>query len=439
MFNKLKLKFLIINMSLLTFVFVTIFTVIYISTTVIGQKQIDITLKKALHSPELEYSPSNDEHIESQNNINKHANSNINSSYFLNYAFSKLTSSKTQMIPGSAGIILASTDYENDTIYYSTVLDIDNSIIEEKIFDTIKKTELSGNIKIDENNFAFLKKFENNELHIAFVDITFQKNISLNLLKTLLSVGSLSLIILFLISLYFANKAIKPIETVFEKQKQFVADASHELKTPLTIIKTNIALLLSNGNEKISNQVKWIKYIDSQTDRMTKLINDMLSLAKIDNSNKNYYHVKFDFSNLLKNTLLEFEAPFFENKIHLRTNIKNNISLSGNKDNIKKLLNILLENAIKHTPKENKIDISLRKNKNKIELIIKNYGTIISNDCTSKIFERFYRPDNSRNRETGGYGLGLSIAKSIVEEHKGKIYAKSGNNFTVFIVEVPQK
>ena len=163
----------------------------------------------------------------------------------------------------------------------------------------------------------------------------------------------------------------------------------------------------------------------------------MLSLAKIDYNICHDEFVVFNLSKLLNNILLTFEAVIFENKIELESNIEEDISIKGDKESIKKVLTILLDNAIKYTNQSGKIDVDLRQEKNKIKIKVKNSGEGINKKDINKIFERFYRVDTSRARESGGYGLGLSIAKSIVENHNGKIYAESNvGKDTTFIIEL---
>ena len=238
------------------------------------------------------------------------------------------------------------------------------------------------------------------------------------------------------ISIYLTNKTIKPIKESFEKQKEFIANASHELKTPLTIIRTNTSLVLSNSSETVGSQSKWLNYINNQIERMSKLIDEMLSLAKLDTGKELEEFIVFDISKLINNVLLTFEAVLFENNIELSSNIEEDITIKGDRESIKKVFIILLDNAIKYTNKNGKIDVELNKDKNKIKLKIKNTGEGIKKEDLDKIFERFYRLDTSRARDTGGYGLGLSIAKSIVESHNGKIYAESNiGKDTTFIIE----
>ncbi|MGL5348246.1 MAG: sensor histidine kinase, partial [Peptostreptococcaceae bacterium] len=273
---------------------------------------------------------------------------------------------------------------------------------------------------------------------VVLLDRSYLQNTVAQLLRSFILVGAVSLIVLLIISFYLTNRALRPIKETFEKQKQFIADASHELKTPLTIIKTNASLVLSNPDDTVRNQSKWINYISSQGDRMSELINEMLSLAKLDvEENKIELH-SINMSKIVQSIMLGFDAIIYENGIELEENISRDIFINGDSESIKKLFSILMDNAIKHSNKSGKITVDLFKEKNKVKLIVKNTGEGIAPEHLEKIFERFYRVDTSRVRETGGYGLGLSIAKSISTQHKGKIYAKStvGEDST-FIVELP--
>ena len=399
MFDKLKRKFIIINMTLLTVVFIAIFSTIYIMTMVSAARQTEFTLNTLMHAPP-KLSPNN---------------------------------------PAIATSIIVELDKEHNVVDVFSLFDIEKESIEEAISQAIKSKEPSNNLKIEGSSYAFLKQDTPRGMKIVFADRSPQQEMAINLLKIFFLVGGISLIILLLISMYFANRTIKPIKEVFEKQKQFITDASHELKTPLTIIRTNTALVLSNSEETVKSQSKWIGYINSQIDRMSKLIDDMLSLAKLDNPQQKVYFSSFDISKTLENILLSFEAVLYESNIELDFHTNKNIFINGEKESIKKLFNILMDNAIKNTPPKGKVFVNLSCEKNKIEIEIKNTGDGIPKEHIDKIFERFYRADDSRNRDSGGYGLGLSIAKSIVNEHNGNIYVKSNiNEYTSFIVELPQ-
>ncbi len=396
MFDKLKKKFILINMSLLTMVFVLIFGTIYISTSISMEKDLEHELKNTISNP-------------------------------------RKPGPNSPMISSS---IIVELDSDNNIAKVTSYMEIDEDILQEAIYTIIKSESNSDKIKIEGSSYGYLKEYNPKGMKIVLMSREPQINVLNNLLKVFIGIGSISLIVLLFISIYLTNRTIKPIKESFEKQKQFIANASHELKTPLTIIRTNTSLVLSNGSETVESQSKWLNYINNQIERMSKLIDEMLSLAKLDTGKELEEFVDFDISKLINNVLLTFEAVLFENNIELSSNIEEDVILKGDKENIKKVFIILLDNAIKYTNKSGKIDVELRQDKNKVKLKVRNTGEGIKKEDLDKIFERFYRVDTSRARETGGYGLGLSIAKSIVESHKGKIYAESNiGKDTTFIIE----
>ena len=170
---------------------------------------------------------------------------------------------------------------------------------------------------------------------------------------------------------------------------------------------------------------------------MSELVNEMLSLAKLDTDENTLVLSSINISKIIESMILQFDSIIYENG-NLYTKIDNDIFITGDKESLKKLFSIIMDNAIKHTNNKGSIHVNLVLDKNTVKLSIKNTGKGISSEHIEKIFERFYRVDSSRVRETGGYGLGLSIAKSIVEQHKGNIYAKSTvDKDTTFFVEFP--
>ena len=249
---------------------------------------------------------------------------------------------------------------------------------------------------------------------------TFRKNLLIMLIMEIFVViGSLKL----------TSWIIKPALESFNKQKQFVEDASHELKTPLAIIMANVENLDVNDENN-----KWIYNIKSEADRMNKLIMQLLDLAKIENKKQEEYEIE-NLSKIIEKTVLTFESLTFEKNIELETNIQENINFKCNSDDIKQLMTILIDNAIKHSYEENgKIIVDLFKDKNDIILKVSNKGEPIPKEDEEKIFERFYKRDDSRNRDTNNYGLGLAIAKSIVSHYYGSITARSEKEYTIFKV-----
>jgi len=329
------------------------------------------------------------------------------------------------------------TDDKYKILGISSVLDMDYEFYEAVKSVSISKNAATGSFKYDNSHWAFMIKKYPYGSKIVFLDITPQNRILTNLIYTFLIVAAIMLIFIFLISRTFANKAIQPVEEAFYKQKQFIADASHELKTPLTVINTNVDVLLSNKGENIENQSKWLHYIKSEVDRMSKLINDLLYLARLDDSRDVIYSA-FDLSNVAENVIMMMEALIFENNIELHYDVESGIMIEGNKEQMEQVIMILLDNAVKYSGSKGKVNLSLKKNNNYAVLSVTNTGDGISPECIDKIFDRFYRGDKSRARRKGGYGLGLSIAKAIVDQHGGKISVKSASNeYTTFTVELP--
>ena len=240
-------------------------------------------------------------------------------------------------------------------------------------------------------------------------------------------------ILLEILIIYVSNTLTKwltkPVIESFSKQKQFIVDASHELKTPLAIITASAESLEMEPTEK-----KWLDNIKSESERMNKLVTDLLDLAKSENMEiKEKYNIN-NLSKIIEKTSLTFESLIYENKLEIEDNIDKDIMFSCNPDKIRELLGILLDNAIKHSTKNSKITVNLYKDKNNIILEVKNKGKEITKEDQEKIFDRFYRVDESRNRSDNRYGLGLSIAKNIVISHNGKISVNCKNGYTTFKV-----
>ena len=242
--------------------------------------------------------------------------------------------------------------------------------------------------------------------------------------------GALGLVIIYIIAKKISKTIVKPVADSFEKQKQFVSDASHELKPPLAVIEANADVLQDKVGEN-----KWITYIQNEVQSMNKLVNDLLVLARMENTNT-INSQKFNLSKEVQMSVSVFESIIYEKKIKLETNINDGIEFNGDKEDIKHIISILLDNAIKHTKENGKIIVNTLKEKGNVKIEVKNQGEPIPEEEREKIFERFYRVDKARNRNEKRYGLGLSIAKGIVEKYKGTIEANSKDGFTSFIVKI---
>ena len=236
----------------------------------------------------------------------------------------------------------------------------------------------------------------------------------------------LSVFIAWLLSIW----AVKPVKISFEKQRRFVGDASHELKTPLSVIATNMDVLVSEVGEN-----KWIGYIQKEVHRMSNLVKDLLYLAKSDASKEINDFIEFDLSRAITSAVLPFETLIFDSGKKLTINIQENVMYKGVQQRIEQLIIILLDNAIKYSYEGTEIKIELKTNGTKKIITVYNWGEGIPLEKQKLIYERFYRLDSSRNRNTGGFGLGLAIAKNIVDSHKGKIHLTSEQGkFTEFTI-----
>ncbi len=286
-----------------------------------------------------------------------------------------------------------------------------------------KKTKYIGNLYI--NNYSYSYK-ENDSLVI--IDNTKTNKI---LIKSLLN--SIIIFILIEIIIYLISKKITawitiPVKESFEKQKQFIEDASHELKTPLSVIIASTEALEDNPDES-----KWLNNIKSESVRMSNLIKDLLDLASSEKK-ETYSYKEANLSKVIELSVLTFEGKSYEKNIKLKYNIDDNIEMNIDENSIRQLTEILLDNAIKHSKEKETIKISLTENNNDIILKVINKGEGIPKGEEEKIFERFYRVDKSRNRKENRYGLGLAIAKNIVINHNGTIKAMSNNGLTTFEV-----
>ncbi len=267
-------------------------------------------------------------------------------------------------------------------------------------------------------------------MQVNLVDITESTDQLTRLLIMLIIASIVILTILFFVSLYLANRSIKPIEETWSKQRQFVTDASHELKTPIAIIGANLDAMASDSEASVGSQKKWMDYAHHELDRMGKLINDLLYLAQSEDGKSEC--LDFDLSKLIKDTATSMEAILYEKNIRFTQNIQESVIINADESKITQALVILLDNAAKYTDQDGWIEISATKDKGWVKVSVKNSGEGISLEDLPNIFDRFYRVDKSRSTKSGGYGLGLSIFRAIIERSGGKVGVSSENNVTEF-------
>lgn len=408
MINKLKKKFILINMILIFIVLSVTFIAIYVSTDhrlvressdilnrLINQETVTVP-KKEIGGP-----------------------------------------TPNKVVPPSSPIVTFAVQLDKNnkiTKVFDENIDIVDTATLNSIISYCLKSKSETGI-VANQDFRFLKQTNESGIKIAFADRSGEISTLKALIQTSILVGIGSLIAFFIISIFLASWALKPIQKSWEQQRQFVADASHELKTPLTVILANSDIVLSHKDDTISNQIKWINYIKTEAERMTTLVNDLLFLAKTDSNRNEVIFSEINFSDTVWNCVLPFESIAFEQEQIIDSDIAPDVFIRGDEGRLKQLIIILIDNAIKYCNEKGHINVTLEKTSDKVNLSVTNTGEPIPEEEIQHIFKRFYRVDKSRVREKGGYGLGLSIAKTIVDSHHGKINIKSskydGTTFTV--------
>ena len=234
-----------------------------------------------------------------------------------------------------------------------------------------------------------------------------------------LSASFIGWITVIIIVLAFSKRIIAPVSKSYEKQKRFISDAGHEIKTPLAIIEADIGVMEINEGEN-----EWLDDIKTQVRRLARLTNDLIHLSKLDEGKDSLKFIDFSVSDLAKETVTSFTGLATVNNKKLEANIQPNLTLKGDTESIRELLTILLDNAIKYSTGDGNISLEVKKKNGHIVIEASNSAKNLTKENAEHLFDRFYRADESRNSETGGHGIGLSMAKAIVEAHKGNISAE---------------
>ncbi|MBQ7653025.1 MAG: HAMP domain-containing histidine kinase [Clostridia bacterium] len=318
-----------------------------------------------------------------------------------------------------SGEVLAINNGDNDLQSEEKLLEIAST--------AMAKTKNSGRI----GNLSYLVTDRGDYTLVAMIDGTINDNNQRKLLWLMMGIGGGALVVLAVLSVFIARKIVSPMEENDKRQKRFVSDAGHELKTPIAVISTNSELL----KREIGNN-EWLANIDYENERMSELVQQLLSLSRAEAGE--LPKERLDLSQLVTGETLPFESIAFEKGKTLESFVTEGLHISGNANQLRQLVSILLDNALSHGVDEN-VTLSLTLEKRSIVLSVSNGANEISEEQISHLFDRFYRADESRAQSGSHYGLGLSIAKAIAESHGGNIRAEYREGKITFIVTFPNK
>ena len=330
-------------------------------------------------------------------------------------------------------------DYQLSTFYSvafgdgDTVLDVDNGekdVYSEEELISVARDVLSWNRPSGRTgSLTYIVSHRPDYTLVAFMDNTVSESGLNTLLHNILIIGSAAIIVLFFISLYLSKRIIQPLEESDRQQKQFISDASHELKTPVAVIETNAEMLSREIGEN-----EWLANILYENERMGGLVKQLLDLSRAENSETLMEQI--DLSRVVTGETLAFETLAFDQGRTIQSDIEEKILLTGNKTQLTQLVSVLLDNAIRHST-GSEIGVSLKHQSHAAVLTVVNDGDEIPPEKQEHLFDRFYRVDEARNSEGQHYGLGLSIAKAVAEKHGGSITVSCHDGKVQFTVSIP--
>lgn len=301
----------------------------------------------------------------------------------------------------------------------SRIVSVDSDSVKEYLNEALNSSGDKGFV----NSFRYKKIAEDGMTRIMFLDCGRKLNAFYRFMWVSIAIGLFGCLIVFIIMIFVSRQLVKPIAESYERQKRFITDAGHEMKTPITIISVNTDLLEDEIGENES-----IKDIRLQTKRLTALTNELVYLSRIEETENKIQKKEFTISDIVNETASEFAPSADAGNINYEYTVEPDIRIKGSDEMMRRLISILLDNAIKYTPQNGRINLNLNYDKKTVVLkIVNTVDEDIPEEDIKHLFERFYRTDESRNSETGGHGLGLSIANAIVDAHGGKITAACNN------------
>ena len=406
MLKRLRIKFVIVIMSIVTVLFIVIFGfVLHFTKQNIERESIETMRSMAFRPPDGEPMRKPDKKPDNMPD-------NIRLPFF------------TVDITEDGSILTSGSDFFGLT---------DEATLTELVREVSESKKQTG--ILPDYDLRYMKSDMRRMSRIIFTDISREKAMLRGLLRNAVMIGLSGYAVFFVISLLLAKWVTRPVEKAWNEQKQFIADASHELKTPLTVIMTNAEMLEDTGYSE-GDRAQFTQNILSTAKRMRKLVESLLELARLDSSRTQMKRERMDFSKLINDSILPFEPLFYENHMELAAEIENGITIEGDKEKLRQVVTIILDNALKYCDPADKVTVCLKRQSASCILRISGLGTPLSKEECENIFKRFYRVDQARN-DGQSYGLGLSIAVSIIREHAGKIWAESENGYNTFFVSLP--
>lgn len=338
--------------------------------------------------------------------------------------------------------VFSVTVYGSDTAHIivneSSTAQMDDSVYEEVVNLVLASDENEG--VLPEYGLYYRTSHMVVGTRIAFADVSaFAAEIRNNVLM-LLGLWIALMLVLFGITFFLSRYVTRPVERAWEEQQRFIADASHELKTPLTIIMADASILAQNPQATVGEQSVWVEGISAEAERMQQLTEDMLTLAQADaSSGASSVFSEVDFSSLVQGQVLQFDAVAFERGLTIDAELEEGLRVLGDERKLENFVKTLLENACKYAEVSSAIEVSLQHKKGNAVLAVRNTGAPIPAEDLPHVFDRFYRSDKARTREgeTASFGLGLSIAQSTVHMHGGAIEVSSDEQATIFTAQLP--
>ena len=416
MIRRLRWKFVLINMSLVLVILLSLCAVL-MATTQDSLRRDSLTALDQAVTLTTDTTPSYSAHLnpEGEGSNPPFGTDKVQLPYF------------TVQISGQNTLFVLANQFF-DTSDQETLLQVVN--------DALEYPANTGPIDLGGYHLRFLRVNTMLGYRIAFADLTQERSTLNSLARNLVFVSLGTLAVFFGISLLLAQWAVRPVEKSWKQQRQFVADASHELKTPLTVILSSLDMLEQYGDADPEKQRRWLDNFRASSVQMKTLVEEMLVLARNDNATQQVNMSRCSLSDVVEDALMLFEPLAFEQGKTIQEDVDPQIQVTGDPSLLRRVVDIYLDNACKYSPSDSVIAVTLRGEGRRALLSVHSQGQPIPRDQLERIFERFYRADPSRTQE--GYGLGLAIATELAKLHHGRVWAQSDDTGNTFFFSLPR-